>query len=561
MKKAWLITTLPLLIFWLAPPVFAQSIEPQYIFVRKDPTSCNPTDCSLLWNMDDPSKINLDSINDIFTKIGTKGNSANTRKVGIGVIFNYWWGDFEKQKLSLSTLLDYAKIHDVPLFLHFEGLVWWDKRPDLWNWWDPNAPGYNPENKNNVEWTCWNNSCAIQKSWRNWGTEFEVKPHPNLASQAFINATKEALQQFIPIVVEWHDHLSPEQRYLLGGISMGGEVDIGANYYYYPNGIHNGSGLPGSIQLGYAAVKTAGIKSSGTITTEDINEVDRRYQTALNKTVFELGIPRNKIFNHNGGKGAAPFIEYPPGVAFASMEATLGSIAQPGWSFYGDITSNPQNNSDLANVLNQLGNTQWAVPEWLTFAQDYDGWVSALRNSLNYRNNRFINIANWEGMVRDKPYVLDAIRTVANENPSCWVLSPTMNNVVISGNSVTLTWQSSPNASAQFVLISSIGEFTNDGILREKNIANMQINTETSLTKNDLPNGKYYWQLISDGCTNQRRVSEGSFVINSTSTSTIPGDLDTDGDVDIFDYNEIVGKFGNPYTIFDYNLVISMYGT
>lgn len=45
-----------------------------------------------------------------------------------------------------------------------------------------------------------------------------------------------------------------------------------------------------------------------------------------------------------------------------------------------------------------------------------------------------------------------------------------------------------------------------------------------------------------------------------TATTTIPGDLNTDGHVDIFDYNLLVSKFGNPYTIFDYNNIVANYG-
>ncbi len=40
----------------------------------------------------------------------------------------------------------------------------------------------------------------------------------------------------------------------------------------------------------------------------------------------------------------------------------------------------------------------------------------------------------------------------------------------------------------------------------------------------------------------------------------LPGDLNQDGKVNIFDYNVLVSKFGNPYTIFDYNILVANYG-
>ena len=53
---------------------------------------------------------------------------------------------------------------------------------------------------------------------------------------------------------------------------------------------------------------------------------------------------------------------------------------------------------------------------------------------------------------------------------------------------------------------------------------------------------------------------------NSRCTTPIPGlpaqagDLNSDGHVNIYDYNELVSKFNNPYTIFDYNDLVANFG-
>jgi hypothetical protein len=39
-----------------------------------------------------------------------------------------------------------------------------------------------------------------------------------------------------------------------------------------------------------------------------------------------------------------------------------------------------------------------------------------------------------------------------------------------------------------------------------------------------------------------------------------PGDLNGDGKVDIFDYQELIKNFGNPWTIFDYQKIIQNFG-
>ncbi len=52
----------------------------------------------------------------------------------------------------------------------------------------------------------------------------------------------------------------------------------------------------------------------------------------------------------------------------------------------------------------------------------------------------------------------------------------------------------------------------------------------------------------------------GSVVQQTYAPYTLSGDLNGDGKVDIFDYNLLVSKFGNPYTIFDYNNIVANYG-
>ena len=533
--------------------VLAQNIDPQYIFVRKDPMNCNPSDCSQLWNMDNPDLNLYPGITDVFNKVGTHGNDQ--RKLGIGVQIIYNEYDFDNVKQSLRSLLIYSKVHSVPIFLSLDGFQWWgdvgrtNGRPDLWNWWDSSGPGYNPDNKNNVEWTCGNSSCAINKSWRNWGSEFEVRPHPNLASRAFIEKNKEKLRELIPIIVNWYNNdLRSDQKWLFGGIALGIEVDIGGNYYY------PGGGIANSQQLGFAAINTLGL--SGGITTANLNEVIRRYLNELDKFALDSGIPRNKIFNHVGGSDLFPRSN---NLIYQTAEAAVNAYGNPGWSFYSDITQNPQSFSGLSTALNQVNNGEWASPEWLAWAGDYGGWVNSLRNSLNYRNNRFINIANWEG-IRDKQYILDALKTVLGESPSCWETSPVMNQTTVSGHNVSLSWTKGDHNDVVYLNISNSNEINVDGGFKNINVANEAV-TNRNNWSGTLESGTYWWQLIADGCGDYRRRIYGSFSIASPPTPTLlHGDLNSDGHVNQADYDLLVANFGNPYTIFDYNILVGNWG-
>jgi hypothetical protein len=62
------------------------------------------------------------------------------------------------------------------------------------------------------------------------------------------------------------------------------------------------AGFNGGIaQIGYGAVKTAGIKNQGKITARDIEQGVSNYLDTLWVTDLGLKLPRNKIYTQQGG--------------------------------------------------------------------------------------------------------------------------------------------------------------------------------------------------------------------------------------------------------------------
>jgi len=305
---------------------------------------------------------------------------------------------------SLRNLLAASEESGVPVMVGFDGQNWWGARPDLWNWWDPYAPGYSPDNANNVEWTNWSPASAVKIGWRNWGSQIRVHPQPNLASLKVIEAHIEPLKLLVPIVLDWYRRLPEERKYLLGGLKVGHEAGIGYNAFHYPDGnryledfpddvshdprtgLRLDAGLAGGVaQLGYAAVKTAGIKDSGVITRDDLTEVTRRYLAALAKTVYDLGVPRPLIYTHQGGT-------YPPWGLHYPFRAAINEWSTPGWSLYG---LDPETCEGLAEDLDQDGRDQWAAVEWWWGAPDVAGWRDHLARTLRFRDCRFVAVFNW----------------------------------------------------------------------------------------------------------------------------------------------------------------------
>ena len=76
----------------------------------------------------------------------------------------------------------------------------------------------------------------------------------------------------------------------------------------------------------------------------------------------------------------------------------------------------------------------------------------------------------------------------------------------------------------------------------------------------DLPSGVLREGETVDIYTNNLPWSN-TLSVSFTDVSPVSGDLDGDGDVDIFDYNILVANFGNPYTIFDYNILVGNFGS
>ena len=345
-----------------------------------------------------------------------KGSSSHVR-VGVAAIFSYLHHPRERVAADLREFLRLARETDTPIVVQLDGEQWWGHRPDLWNWWDTNRPGFSLNNRANVEWTDWSPDSAIKIAWRNWGRQLRVLPPPNLMSPRYRAAGHEEMRVLIPIVLDWWRALPESQKDLLIGIKVGWESSIGVNAWYYPGGNEllsqpeakdPTSGLKaeqpparGVVQIGYAAVQTAGIRTNGNITEADLAEIACRHLEDLCREARQLGVPREKLFTH--------------GAAWKDGEklyaAAVNHFSCPGWSFY-KHAADPRNDVGVQNALKASDAPHWAAVEWLYQGKDeVAAWQRALTNTLSDPRCRYLCIYNWSG-VRDNHAALDAIRSV-----------------------------------------------------------------------------------------------------------------------------------------------------
>jgi len=340
--------------------------------------------------------------------------------VGVGYIFSYFRAQNDEMLLaSLRRVLRLAKETDTPVLIQIDGENWWDARPDLWNWWDPALPRFDPANRENVEWFGWSPDQALKIAWRNWGRQLRVRPPPNLMSQRYRKACHERMALLIPLVRGWWQALPAKDRELFVGLKVGWESSIGVNAWYYPDGNDlldrpasddPTSGLKadepparGVAQIGYAAVKTAGIRDSGKLTEADLAEVVRRHLDDLCREAARLGVPREKLFTHVAGWKEGELL----------YQTAVNPFSCPGWSFY-KHAADPHKDVGVQAALKRSDAPWWAATEWLYQGRrEINAWRQALQNTLADRRCRYVCIYNWES-VRDSEPVLEAIRqTVA----------------------------------------------------------------------------------------------------------------------------------------------------
>ncbi|MCX7016888.1 MAG: hypothetical protein NTW86_30740 [Candidatus Sumerlaeota bacterium] len=341
------------------------------------------------------------------------------RRVGIGAIFLYLNQPREKTAENLRRFLRLAQDTDTPVVVQLDGENWLGGRPDLWNWWDPAKPGYDPANASNVEWTGWGPQYAVKIGWRNWGRQLRVLPAPNLMSLRYREACHAEQEALAPIILEWWRSLPESKRDLFVGIKVGWESSIGVSAWHYPNGNelldrpesedpkygldHDKIPSRGVATLGYAAAFTSGLRREGELTEADQVGIVRRHLADLCHQLAALGVPRDKLFTHVAGWKEGELL----------YQAGLNPDSCPGWSFYRHA-DDPRTDVGVQEALKKSDAPYWAAVEWLfQKSRQTEPWRHALEATLADPRCRYLNIYNWD-KIRDSDTILEAIRqTVA----------------------------------------------------------------------------------------------------------------------------------------------------
>ena len=321
---------------------------------------------------------------------------------------------------ELREHLRQARQYHVPLLVELDPVTFCNAVPDLWNWWDPAYYGYDERNRRNVEWTGWMPDSAVRVGWLNWGRQLRITPMLNLYSPAYWRHVRYRMNVMLGIVSEWYNALPEDERWLLCGVKVTGELAFGVNNWYFPGGndlldrpeaddpqLDMGQSMRimpsrGAQTIGYAALSSSGIRRKGEISARDIYRLEARFQRDIGRLVRRSGFPREMLFGHAGG-------------CAGDLGSCLNRYVCPAWSFYNEDAHRPE----------EAGAMQWlalsdapyyAAAEFSLWEEpDPEKWKEALLRHYAIPRCRYVALFTADGKFIPGSGAVEGIKRMQRE--------------------------------------------------------------------------------------------------------------------------------------------------
>jgi hypothetical protein len=308
-------------------------------------------------------------------RIGMKGD-GKTRLLGFGLPIATF--ELEEQLPGLiRSAFSAAREHDLAVMLHFDFQIAWSKRPDLWNWFDSSQPGYDPTNKDNVEWHGWNGP-ANKTSYLNHGVLERRPPSICLTSKkARAEVTRIVSKVIAPVLHEEIAKLrAVGKEHYFAGVLVGSEPSI--DDYSKPDPeqakLMKQDGVPAG-PLGYRALLDRGF--SATNPPKDrhmaLAEIVQETISFWCEQFINAGIPAKKLYPHVAAPAPAELMNAPIWTAF-------NKHSRPGWTTYA-VQVLGANFQPIYDELKKHGNPAWAgveanagMPGSVVDWETYLGW-------------------------------------------------------------------------------------------------------------------------------------------------------------------------------------------
>ncbi len=316
-----------------------------------------------------------DQAPELIKSIGEQGD-GRTRFLGFGVPC----ATFAQEKQvpeNIHRAFGVARRSGLALMLHFDFHLAWSNRPDLWNWFDPKQPGFNPDNRRNVEWFGWDGPPAKAR-YLNHGEAQRMPPPMCFTSKAIRAEWTRLIRDVIaPPLKEELAALEREGKgRLFAGVLVGSEPTFDSYSHTDPETAKQvaADGAP-TGQLGYRALLDRGYSNGHPPADihQALGEVIQETVAFWCKEFVQAGLSSQKLYPH-----------IPAGIPLEATSAPVGAAfnawSRPGWSDYpvGYLAKNFQ---PLYEALKLHGNPPWGgveanvgMPGTLVDWETYLGW-------------------------------------------------------------------------------------------------------------------------------------------------------------------------------------------
>ena len=316
----------------------------------KAPATSKEPKYLIFWNL--PEKAG-----ELAERIGMKGD-GKTRLLGFGLPISTY--EFEEHVPSLiRRSFRAAREHDMAVMLSFDCHIAWKNRPDLWNWFDPDKPGYDPNNKYNVEWHGWDGP-PNKTSYLNWGVLERRPPQMCFTSKKTRAEVTRIVSKVIgPVLREEIAKLKAEgKEVLFAGVLVGSEPII--DDYSKPDPertkMMKEDGVPAG-PLGYRALLDRGFSADNP--PDDFrNALAKITQETIAfwcQQFVEAGIPAEKLYPHVVAPASAEMTN-------ARIWTAFNKYSRPGWTTY-SVTVLRESFKAIYDELEKHGSPAWAGVE------------------------------------------------------------------------------------------------------------------------------------------------------------------------------------------------------
>ena len=310
------------------------------------------------------------AVADLVRRVGTTGDGCH-RRLGFAIYVPAWIVDRvypARVPIVMDAAFRVAAGREVAVHLIIESHYFWQPRPDLWNYFDPSTPGYDVDNRENVEWSDWSGT-PYPARFLDWGSPQMLPPHMCYACPKIRSEVARIARDVIgaPLRKSLDGLAAAGHEDLLSGVTLTSEsavddyavVDsVAPDLGRFMDSLH-----AAKVRLGYNALTRMGYGPSNPPPdfSSALGEVNRQFASDWARAFAEAGIPPSKLYTHVAGATGVPGW---PGYDYmnAPLSAAFAESARPGWTTYagGPLASGFE---PIYDELDRHGNPPWASTE------------------------------------------------------------------------------------------------------------------------------------------------------------------------------------------------------